>query len=100
GIPCHIVHRALDETDRAVHEQHVHTARVVGAGRNHGDGAAAILIDVVVDAAGPVGRLGVRVDHGAAITPPLTLPLPLLVGVGDGHRIAELHELAVGPEEV
>ena len=79
GIPGQVVHRVLDETDRAVHEQHVHAAWVVGTGRNHGDGAAAILIDVVVDAAGPVGRLGVRVDHGGAKTPPLTLPLPLLV---------------------
>src|SRR3954452_12706389 len=82
GIPCRNVHRALDETDRAVHEQHVHAARVVGTGRNHSDGAAAILIDVVVDATGPVGRLGVRIDHGGTITPPLTLPLPLLVGAG------------------
>ena len=49
------------------------------AGPNHGDGGAAILIDVVVDAVGPVGRLGVRVDHAGAVSPPLTLPLPLLV---------------------
>src|SRR5579864_3474368 len=100
GIPCPIVHRALDETDRAVHEQHVHAARVVGTGRNHGDGPAAILVDVVVHAACAIGRLGVRVDHGGAITPPLTLPLPLLVGAGDRHRIAELCELKVGREEV
>src|SRR5205085_1133543 len=79
GIPGHVVHRVLDETDRAVHEQHVHAARVVGTGRDHGDGAAAVLVDVVVDATGPVGRLGVRVDHRGAVTPPLTLPLPLLV---------------------
>ncbi len=72
--------RVLDEPDRAVHEQNVHAARVVRAGPNHGDGSAAILIDVVVDAVGPVGRLGVRVNHGRSISPPLTLPLPLLVG--------------------
>ena len=61
---------------------------------------AAILIEVVVDATGPVGLLGVRVDHGAAISPPLTLPLPLLVGAGDRHPIAELRELGVGRVEV
>ena len=56
GIPCDVVDSRLDELDRAVHEQHVHTSRVERAGIHAGHAPAAVLRGVRVLTGGPVGR--------------------------------------------
>src|SRR5262249_1727600 len=100
GIPGLVAHTALDEVDRAVHEQDVYAAGVIRAGGGYGDGTPPILADVAVVTRGAVGRLGVRVDHGAAEGPPLAFPGPVLVGPTDRDGITRLRELDIGREGI
>src|SRR6056297_1065517 len=45
GIPGQVADRVLDEPDRAVAQNHVHPAGVVGAGRDHVAEAAPVAMD-------------------------------------------------------